>query len=653
MTALRMFLATTAGKAAAGIAVVVIVTGAIVAPRLVSGEAPAEIRTAPVARASVTQTVDISGAVNPAAQLRLSFATGGRVAEVLVSVGQPVTAGQALARLDVTELDAALRQAEASLASAQARYDSTVAGLTAVDLALAKGSLDDARRRYEDAKRSTASDRTAADLALSKAKTSYATARMSFTTITADAVAAAGTYRSSIPAIRSDVLALRDDLDATDRALLLGAVDALESAAQDLVTADIHAGATLQTAAAEYAANAAAILAAVTAFDRAILDGTDTAAANAMLQSAKTGFDVAASRLTSALDAPGSEVARVETSLSSVHATLTSSDQSLETDTSLDQARADLVRIQIAVEAEQQLASAVRSGVTQANASLATLSDMVSGAYVNALQARESAEARASTTLADQASALRSAQLSYEKTTAAPKDSDVSSAYASLLQAQAQAATAKADLDGATLVAPASGVVASVAGQVGETTAGGGTSGFIVLADVSALVLRGTVGETEVASLRLGQVATVLIDAVGTDAAMTGKVTAIDPVATIQQGVPVYGVDVRIDIAAQAVRAGMTGTATVITANKADVLTVPNLAIRSQSGRRFVQILREGKIQDAAVAFGISNESVTEVTTGLAEGDQVVLPQPRTGAQQAPNRLGGGAAAPAGGVRVR
>ena len=634
MNQLRSLLGTWAGRAIAGVGVLAIVGGVVIAPRLGSGTPAAQIRTAPVARASITQSVAISGAVDASAQVRLSFGTAGRLTQLLVGVGQRVAAGQPLARLETTDLATSVRQAEASLASAQARYDSTIAGISVTDLAIAKGSLDDARRSHEEAKRTTAGDLAAADLALSKARTAYLSAQTSFSALTGAALADAQSYQSAIGRIRADVVALRDELDATDRAVLNGAVDSLESAAQDLATAETHATWTLQTAAAEYGATTIAVLGAVAAFDRAIAEATDPSGASAILQSAESSFETAASRLTGALDAPGAEIGRAESAVASAYAVLTSTDADLDSDSSLNDARGDIVRIQIGIEAEQQLASTIRGRVTQANGSLGALSDSISGGYVNALQAHASAQDRAASTLADKASALRSAELSYVRTTAAPKDIDVTSSYASLLQAEASLEQAQNDLAGATLTAPTGGVVASISGQIGEIVSGG-AAGFIVLADTSALVLHGTVGEAEVATLEVGQVATVGVDAVGTGASMTGKVTAIDPVATIQQGVPVYGVDIRIDIPAKAVRAGMTGTATVIVANKPDVLTVPNLAIRSSSGRRFVQVLREGKVEEATVAFGISNESMTEVTEGLQEGDQVVLPQPRaTTAQQ-------------------
>ncbi len=50
-------------------------------------------RTVPVRRGDVTQTVSITGAVDPATDTRVTFKIPGRLAETLVSVGQTVTAG--------------------------------------------------------------------------------------------------------------------------------------------------------------------------------------------------------------------------------------------------------------------------------------------------------------------------------------------------------------------------------------------------------------------------------------------------------------------------------------------------------------------------------------------------------------------------------
>src|SRR5207245_8579164 len=85
--------------------------------------AKAEIRTQPVARGSVTQTVAISGSVNASSQVKLAFKAQGKISAIYVSVGQQVTAGQAIATIDTTDLQTTLTQAQQSLKSAQLNYD--------------------------------------------------------------------------------------------------------------------------------------------------------------------------------------------------------------------------------------------------------------------------------------------------------------------------------------------------------------------------------------------------------------------------------------------------------------------------------------------------------------------------------------------------
>ncbi|MCA9876069.1 MAG: efflux RND transporter periplasmic adaptor subunit [Anaerolineales bacterium] len=64
--------------------------------------------------------VNAEGSVVPLFDANLSFQMGGQVAEILVSEGDQVKIGDALVRLDTTEAELALQQAQARLASAQA-----------------------------------------------------------------------------------------------------------------------------------------------------------------------------------------------------------------------------------------------------------------------------------------------------------------------------------------------------------------------------------------------------------------------------------------------------------------------------------------------------------------------------------------------------
>jgi RND family efflux transporter MFP subunit len=267
--------------------------------------------------------------------------------------------------------------------------------------------------------------------------------------------------------------------------------------------------------------------------------------------------------------------------------------------------------------------------LTQASNSLTTMNDTIQGSYANAVQAVSTANDRAATSLRNAQSAVANIPFNLQ------------SAQVNVDNANNALTTAKSNLDAAVLTAPAAGIVASIANQIGEFVTGGNTnSAFIVLTNTTSMVLHGTVGEADVAKLKLGQVANLSVDAL-TGQKMTGKVTSLDPVATISQGVPVYGIDVAIDVPASTLKAGMSGTANVILASKQNVLTVPNTTIRTVNGQRGVQILKGGEAVDTAVTFGIANDTVTEVVSGLAEGDTVVIPQARAGTSAQPNRQGG------------
>src|SRR5450631_3242574 len=70
-----------------------------------------------VSTGTITKTVSSSGTIEPASTANLNFGSSGKVTAVNVSVGQTVTAGQALATIDASSLSASLAQAQASLAS--------------------------------------------------------------------------------------------------------------------------------------------------------------------------------------------------------------------------------------------------------------------------------------------------------------------------------------------------------------------------------------------------------------------------------------------------------------------------------------------------------------------------------------------------------
>ena len=60
------------------------------------------------------------------------------------------------------------------------------------------------------------------------------------------------------------------------------------------------------------------------------------------------------------------------------------------------------------------------------------------------------------------------------------------------------------------------------------------------------------------------------------------------------------------------------------TDSRYDVLTVPSAAIQTENDTSYVRVLKNGKVSNVTVTTGISDDTNTEITSGLTEGDVVV-----------------------------
>lgn len=628
MTVFRGILLTWPGRIFALALVGLIAGGAVFVSRANAPAAKTELRTQAVTKGSVIQSVAVSGSVAASNQTKMSFKTAGRIAAVYVSVGQQVTAGQPLAKLDTTDLEAALAQAQANLVTAQNNYNRTAS------------STNDSQKALNQARQQAAQDLATAQAALNKITTNYASAKSNFSSYTDNATSGISSFQESLGTIQSQVDALIAEMslivgggDTGDLRNALNAISGAKSPA--LQNAQANSQTLLSPALADYRTARSALLSVEADFDAASAAGSDTTSIASSFQLAQTNYAIATSRLTSALDTTSAVLTTVQSAVTTAQTSLnTQATKTLHGP--FDQWRADLATLYTLVGTQQQNVSTVKLKLTQAATFLATINDAISGSIANATQNVTTTAQRGQQSIDAATTALNS------------KPFDLTSSQASVDNAVSAVETAQANITSATVLAPTAGVVASIASAVGETAA----NPFMVLANTTALVLHGTIGESDVAKVKLGLVANVAVDAVTAAGRMTGRVTSLDPVATIQSGVPVYGIDVTIDLPNAQVKPGMTGTATVIIASKQGVLTVPNLAIRTASGRRYLQVLKDGEAVDTDVTFGIANDTTTEVISGVAEGDLVVLPAARATATARPGAGGGGFGGGGGGAPV-
>jgi HlyD family secretion protein len=219
----------------------------------------------------------------------------------------------------------------------------------------------------------------------------------------------------------------------------------------------------------------------------------------------------------------------------------------------------------------------------------------------------------------------------------------VAESQASVDEATAKLVEAEQALSGATVTAPIAGTVGAVAAAAGDGVSAGDT--VVTVIGAGAAVVSATVPLEQLESLAVGQAATVT--PVGTSTAVTGTVTKIGSLPDAAAETVAYPVTITVPDPPASMGAGSTAVATITVAEVKDVLTVPTSAVR----RGTVTVLSGDQTTPTRVTTGAVGLSRTEITDGLAEGDQVVLadldsPVPTSDQQSGPGFNPGGGNAP-------
>jgi macrolide-specific efflux system membrane fusion protein len=198
-------------------------------------------------------------------------------------------------------------------------------------------------------------------------------------------------------------------------------------------------------------------------------------------------------------------------------------------------------------------------------------------------------------------------------------------------QAQANLQDATTQLGYTQIFAPISGVVSAVSTQEGETaTAGFATPNFVTLLDLSRLEVWAYVDEMDIGRIRIGQNAAFTVDTYGAHE-FEGQVSAIHPEPEIRNNVVDYVTVVRFKPPPKyTLRPEMTTTVTVDIVRHKGVLALPLRVVRSEGGRQFVTCRHGSANERRWVSTGMRDDSYWEITSGLQEGEEVVVGDPKT-----------------------
>lgn len=146
----------------------------------------------------------------------------------------------------------------------------------------------------------------------------------------------------------------------------------------------------------------------------------------------------------------------------------------------------------------------------------------------------------------------------------------------------------------------------------------------IIIGDLNTLRAKVQVNEVDVPNISIGQKTTLTFDAIESFTA-TGKVEKIDSLGTITQNVVTYNVTISFDSLDPRLKPEMSVSASIITDVKQDVVMVPNSAVKLEGDRNVVEVLNSGDSpQQVAVEIGATNDSDTEIVSGVKAGDKVV-----------------------------
>lgn len=162
------------------------------------------------------------------------------------------------------------------------------------------------------------------------------------------------------------------------------------------------------------------------------------------------------------------------------------------------------------------------------------------------------------------------------------------------------------------------------------------TSADAVLVVADRLIVQAQVDETDIAQVKLNQSARITLDAYPGEP-IPGTVAAIAYEAKTVSNVTTYTVDVLPGKVPAFMRSGMTVSVAFQLASKSDVLRVPVRALKVRNGETYVELAGGGDRETRAVETGLTDGKFTEIVSGLAAGEKVLVTQIKS------DKRGGGA----------
>ena len=210
------------------------------------------------------------------------------------------------------------------------------------------------------------------------------------------------------------------------------------------------------------------------------------------------------------------------------------------------------------------------------------------------------------------------------------KRASCKAAHSEINQARSRIAVAQAGLRRMVLRAPFDGIVADISGELGEyatpSPPGIPTPPAIDLIDDRCMFVSAPIDETDAANIRVGQAGRIVLDAIK-GKSFAGKVKRIAPYV-LELEKQARTVEVEVDFleppGAEKLLIGYSADVEIVHASHEKVLRIPTQTLL-EGKRVLLYRATDGVLEERVVATGLTNWEYTEITSGLNEGDRIVM----------------------------
>lgn len=570
---------------------------------------------------NITQSVEVTGSIEPAKEINLNFKSAGTIQTVNVEVDDDVKQGQVLASLDTSELEGQLAQSQASVSVAQAQLNQVLEGSRPEEIAVQETNVANAETSLASAKTNYNLTQDSIDNDLKTAQTNLEN--------TKKLLKEAQTNLDNIENQTDQNIKNTIDNNLNQINIILISEQSVEANIEEIYENDkwhdsfekLNFSLTVNTDNLRKNTNFLKNQA-NNSYTTAISNKTEENNQKAITD-LLAYLDNITQILSNTRQAIYAESASIYFSASDL-TTLTSRQTANESshNANLNSALNLQNSIDTTKISNQVSIDNAKNQVVNYQNQIQTAEENIESIRING----ETKLQQAQDQIDNAANQLKIQQKQLELTKSGPTSAAIAVANAQVAQAQAATRIIQTQISNQQIVAPIDGKITQVNVSVGEQS--NSANPIIQLHSDAKYEINADIAETDIDKIKIGDKAIIDFDALTKDEKFTGTVVETDPAATVIQGVVYYNTKIILDSQDPRIKPGMTANIEIITAESEDTLAVPNQAVKKENSNTYVEILIDEKtleIKKINVETGLRGNTHTEIKNGLSGGENVII----------------------------